>query len=300
MGVLYSTREEVTIDKSNSNDRHLLVNFLRENENNRDLTTFDNSLICTMLTGCIYNETDLDYQQKRDIHDKVYHNKTDINGLPSMPDENGNFPNAVEFVNLPFNIKLSYLISVLELMGWNINHTYVYECKLRDHDVLDRTKYKCMGKYLCADTPVVRFYTDYDYHDRNLSTNDFLTIRGINTANNLMYYITPHDLDVEDVPSVNISLISKEELDKLLALEERVGKILSKTSLKKDVNNVFTLERCGILGTKKKLNYSLYSEAEQEALREKEESDELDFESTNKSISLTESTEEEMEEDLDF
>ena len=300
MGVLYSTREELTVNKNDPNDRHLLFNFLRENEHNRDLVVFGQSLICTLLTGCIYNETNLDYHQKTEIHDRVYRNRTDINGVTILPDANGVFEGAVEFVDLPFNIKLNYLILVLNMMDWDINKTYVYQCKLRDHDVLDRTKYKCMGKYLCADTPIVRFYTDYDYHNRSLHTNDFLTIRGINEANNLMYYITPHDLDIEDVPSVNICLISKEELDRLLALEERVGKILSKTSLKKDVNNVFTLEKCGILGTKKKLNYSLYSEEEQEALREKEESDELDFESTNKSIPITESTEEEMEEDLDF
>lgn len=299
MGVLYSTREELTVDKNDLNDRRLFINFLRENEHNRDLAAFGQSLICTMLTGCIYNETNLDYHQKTEIHDKVYRNRTDINGVPILPDENGRFEGAVDFVDLPFNIKLNYLTLVFNMMDWDMNKTYVYQCKLRDHDVLDRTKYKCMGKYLCADTPIVRFYTDYDYHDRNLCTNNFLIIRGLNEANNLMYYITPQNLDIEDVPSVNICLISKEELDRLLALEEKVGKILSKTSLKKDVNNVFTLEKCGILGIKKELNYSLYSEEEQEALKEKEESDELDFESINKSIPITESTEE-IEEDLDF
>lgn len=89
------------------------------------------------------------------------------------------------------------------------------------------------GRYLCSDNGVLRCF----------EPGTVLLQRGFDT---LRMYPEPPKLMPDSV--INKQLISKQQLNKLLELEETYGKILTETCLKKDVLNLLKRADKGLLG----------------------------------------------------
>lgn len=120
-----------------------------------------------------------------------------------------------------FSLLLSYFEDPLKCCCWFTRKDIVLNRK---------TGY---GKYLCSDNGVLRCF----------QPGVILLQKGFDT---LHAYSEPPKLMPDSV--VNKQLISRQQLNRLLELEETYGKILAETCLKKDVLNLLKRAEKGLLG----------------------------------------------------